>query len=80
MSAIHTMGIDKMRHILILGILCLAGCQSVDGPFAPRAPMRVDDPHYSISEQESRARDRISMPVESSAVGPPSGFAYPLGR
>ena len=69
-----------MRHILILGILCLAGCQSTTGPFAPRSPMRVDDPRYTLPEQESRARDRFAIPVESPAVGPPSGNAYPLGR
>jgi hypothetical protein len=74
------MGLQKMRHILILGILCLAGCQSINGPFAPRSPMRVDDPRFTIAEQESRARDRYAIPDESRAVGPPSGNTYPLGR
>jgi hypothetical protein len=69
-----------MRHILILGILCLAGCQSTIGPFAPRAPLRVDDPRDSITAQESKGRDRYALPDESRQAGPPSGNAYPLGR
>jgi hypothetical protein len=74
------MGNEKMRHILILGILCLAGCQSTIGPFAPRTPQRVDDPRNTIPEQESRGRDRYAIPDESQQVGPPSGNAYPFGR
>ena len=69
-----------MRRILILGILCLAGCQSTSGPFAPRSPQRVDDPRFTIPEQESRGRDRFAIPEESSRVAPPSGNVYPLGR
>jgi hypothetical protein len=73
-------GTEKMRHILILGFLCLAGCETLTGPFAPRSPARVDNPNLSISEQESRGRDRFAIPDESSRVGPPSGNVYPLGR
>ena len=69
-----------MRHILILGILCLAGCQNTVGPFAAREPQRVDDPRISIPEQEARGRDRWAIPEESPRVLPPSGNAYPLGR
>jgi hypothetical protein len=67
-----------MRRILILGILCLAGCQNVSGPFAPRSPERVDDPRLSISEQESRGRDRWAIPEESPRVGPPAGNVLPV--
>jgi hypothetical protein len=74
------MGFVKMRHILILGILCLAGCQSINGPFAPRSPMRVDDPRDSIAVQESKGRDRFAMPDESRQAGPPSGNAFQPGR
>jgi hypothetical protein len=69
-----------MRHILILGIMCLAGCQSIVGPFESRAPLRVDDPRYSIAEQEKRGRERLGLPDESPQIGPPTGFAYPLGK
>ena len=67
-----------MRHILILGILCLVGCQTVIGPFAPRSPERVDDPRYSIAEQEARGRDRYAIPDDSRKVGPPSGNGLPI--
>jgi hypothetical protein len=80
-AAGNGMGTVKMRHILFLGIVCLAGCQSTIGPFAPRSPQRVDDPQYSIAEQESRGRDRFALPDDySRQAGPPSGNAYPLGR
>lgn len=63
-----------MRHLCVLGILlCLLGCQSLTGPFAPRAPARVDDPRLPISEQESRGRDRWAIPDQSKRVGPSSG-------
>jgi hypothetical protein len=71
------MGITKMRYILILGVLCLAGCQNVTGPFMPRSPQRVDDPRLSISEQEFLGRDRYGYPSESPRVAPPSGFETP---
>ena len=67
-----------MRRILILGILCLAGCQSVTGPFAPRSPERVDDPRFSITEQQARGRDRYAIPDDSPKVGPPSGIGLPI--
>jgi hypothetical protein len=69
-----------MRHILILGLLCLAGCQNVSGPFAARSPTRVDDPRLSIPEQEMRGRDRWALPEESPRVAPPSGAIYSPGR
>ncbi len=66
-----------MRHIMILGILCLAGCQSVTGPFQPRSPERVDNPNLSIAEQETRGRARWAIPDESSRVAPPTQGGYP---
>jgi hypothetical protein len=63
---------------MILGILCLAGCQSFSGPFAPRSQARVDDPRFSIPEQEARGRDRYAIPVESPLVAPPSGNVPPI--
>jgi hypothetical protein len=76
-----------MRYILILGVVWLAGCQSVQspnesgyqprwvGPFTARPPERVDNPALTIEEQESRGRNRWAIPDESAKVGPRSGFA-----
>jgi hypothetical protein len=58
-----------MRRLLILGLVALAGCQSVRGPFEARE-QRADDPRYSIPEQERRARDQLPIPVESRAIAP----------
>jgi hypothetical protein len=52
----------------------VAGCNNVTGPFAHRKPERVDDPLLSTNEQQRRGRDRLALPVESSAVGPMSGI------
>ena len=60
-----------MRRIFLTGVLILAGCQNVAGPFARRPPQRVDDPLLSINEQEMRGRDRLALPLESPNVGPP---------
>jgi hypothetical protein len=64
-----------MRRLLLLGILLLAGCHNVIGPFQPRKPERVDDPLLTINEQQRRGRDRLALPVESPAVAPNSGVA-----
>ena len=66
-----------MRCILILVLLSLAGCQSVSGPFEPRSLERVDDPRLSLSEQQSRGRDRFAIPDDSPRVGPRSGNVLP---
>jgi hypothetical protein len=60
-----------MRRIFLTGVLVLAGCQNVAGPFARRPPQRVDDPLLSINEQEMRGRDRLALPLESPNVAPP---------
>jgi hypothetical protein len=59
-----------MRRLLILGVLLLAGCETVRGPLQPREPQRVDDPRYSIPEQERRGRDRLAVPDETKTVAP----------
>ena len=59
-----------MRRLLLVGILLLAGCQNLVGPFRGRAPERVDDPLLTINEQQRRGRDRLALPVESPTVGP----------
>ena len=67
-----------MRRLLLLGLLLTAGCQNVDGPFR-RGPLaeRVDDPRYSIQEQERRGRAGLALPDESVLAGPRSGAARP---
>ena len=61
---------EKMRRVILLGVLLLAGCQSTVGPFAPRGPERVDDPLLSIPEQQQRGRDRLALPEDDRGVAP----------
>jgi hypothetical protein len=70
---------EKMRRVFLIGLLLLAGCQNVKGPFAPREPQKVDDPLLSIGEQQRRGRDRYALPDESSASGPRTGLQRPGG-
>ncbi|MCC6418853.1 MAG: hypothetical protein IT429_11515 [Gemmataceae bacterium] len=60
-----------MRRLLVVCVLGLAGCQSVRGPLEPRPPQRVDDPRYSIPEQERRGRAALPLPLESRDIAPP---------
>jgi hypothetical protein len=55
---------------MVLGLLLLAGCQSVRGPLAPRDPQRADDPRYSDTEQARRVRDQLPLPDESRTIAP----------
>jgi hypothetical protein len=67
-----------MRNILVVGVLLLvAGCQTVDGPLVPQAPMRVDDPCYTIGEQQRWGRAKLALPDDSPAVLPPTGVPFP---
>ncbi len=59
-----------MRKLFLLIPLCLIGCQTVVGPFGYRRPLRVDDPNYSIAEQEARGRDRLALPDIKSQYDP----------
>jgi hypothetical protein len=68
-------GTEKMRPFILLGVLVLAGCSNtrVAGPLENnRNPVNVDDPRYSIPEQEMRARDHMSFPEFRPSVAPPS--------
>jgi hypothetical protein len=73
---------EKMHRFLVAGVLLLAGCQSILGPFSHRKPERVDDPLLSISEQKSRGRNRYALPDESATTGPRTSMESPwvLGR
>ena len=71
-----------MCRLLLLGAVLLAGCQNLKGPLQPRQPGRVDDPLLTINEQQRLGRDRLALPVDSTAVAPPSGnqLQYGYGR
>jgi hypothetical protein len=67
-----------MKRLLLGGVLVLAGCQNIVGPFQPRGPYRVDDPFLPISEQQRRGRDRYALPEDSPTLAPPT-FSRPGG-
>lgn len=54
-----------MHRIILAGLVCLAGCQNVVGPFQARQPQRVDDPCLPIYEQQRRGRDRLALPEQN---------------
>jgi hypothetical protein len=60
-----------MKRLLLGGVLVLAGCQNIVGPFQPRDRYRVDDPLLPIGEQQRRGRDRYALPEESPNLAPP---------
>lgn len=62
-----------MRQLILIGALVLTGC-NLNGPFAPRTPQRVDDPHLPIYEQERRGRDRLSLPENAPNLTPRTGI------
>jgi hypothetical protein len=64
-----------MRKLILVGVLMLTGCQGIVGPFQVRKPERVDDPQYTIDEQQRRGRDRLAIPAQD--VGPQSGVELP---
>ena len=66
-----------MRKLFLLALFLVAGCQSTASPFQARPPMRVDDPCYSIGEQQSRGRDRLALPDDFSGLAPKTGAAIP---
>jgi hypothetical protein len=61
-----------MRNLILVGVLVLAGCQGVVGPFQ-RARMKdpVDDPSLTIAEQMRKGRDRLAYPDEIPTVEAP---------
>ena len=67
-----------MRTLLVLSLICLAGCQGVQGPLAPRTAQRVDDPILTIGEQEQRTRARLALP-DATFTGGPSASLTPQG-
>jgi hypothetical protein len=60
-----------MRRFLLLGVLLLAGCQSLKGPRARRDdPEKVDEPRYNVGEQFRRSRDNLAFPDQSGSLAP----------
>ena len=59
-----------MRRSWIVLILLMAGCQNVRGPLQPQPASRIDDPRYTITEQEARARDRFAAPYDMGNTAP----------
>lgn len=73
-----------MRRWLLLSLMLsgLIGCSNITGPIANRrSPERIDDPLYSIEEQERRGRERLSLP-EDDRMSPNTymGRYGPTGR
>jgi hypothetical protein len=67
-----------MRRFFLLGVLLLAGCESIAGPRVHRDnPVRVDDPRLTIEEQQRLERDRLALPDSSPNVGPPTYLNSP---
>jgi hypothetical protein len=59
-----------MRRFLV-GLLLLAGCQGVVGPFQRTCITEpIDDCRLTIDEQKQRERERLALPDVSQAVGP----------
>ncbi len=59
-----------MRQLFVLGILCLAGCQNIVGPFQHRTPVRIDDPSLSINEQKRQSRAYLPQPFDKDTQAP----------
>lgn len=55
-----------------LGILLLvSGCQGMNGPWVHKQnPVRVDDPHLTIDQQERLGRDRLAIQEMDSNIVP----------
>ena len=66
-----------MHRIFLIALLCVAGCQNIRGPFAPRDPRPVDDPLLTIGEQQRRGRDRYAIPEPSPKLAPPTYIDQP---
>ena len=67
-----------MRHILLIGLLFLAGCENIVGPFQNfRKPQRVDDPLLTIDEQQRRGRDRSALPEDAATLAPRTSVGVP---
>jgi hypothetical protein len=62
----------------MIGLLLVAGCQNISGPFSPRPPARVDDPLLPITEQKRVGREYLALPEDNTNLAP-QGAARPNG-
>ena len=72
-----------MRRLMCLGLLLLAGCESMVGPREHRAnPVQVDNPCLSIAEQQRLGRERLAIPEMNTNIAPRTyvDFLGPNGR
>jgi hypothetical protein len=70
-SALRLEGVEKMHRLFLAGLVFLAGCQGMVGPFQRRCVTDpIDDPRLTIDEQRARQRDRLALPEASSVYGP----------
>jgi len=64
-------GAEKMRGLLLAGLLVLTGCQGVVGPLQRQCITDpIDNPCLTPDEQQMRVRDRLALPEASPAIGP----------
>ena len=59
-----------MKRLVLVAVLLLAGCHSVVGPFQRRPSERVDDPLYTIAEQQRRGRAASALPDDQATLAP----------
>ncbi|MER3416335.1 MAG: hypothetical protein C4297_09020 [Gemmataceae bacterium] len=64
-----------MRQGMLVALLLLAGCQSIVKPFEPRSKERADDPLFTATEQQRRAR--YLHPFPDAELGPRSRVEPP---
>ncbi len=74
-----------MRQALFLALAVGCGCQNLEGPIEVRNKDRADlrdgdgRPVFSIEEQERRGRERLSVPFDDRAIGPPLAGSDGIG-
>lgn len=70
------------RTLLILtavAVISTGACCNTARVRDARNKPRPDDPHYTIEEQQRRARDKYALPQEDFRVGPRTGSELPGG-
>ncbi len=66
------------RYVPIcLVVLSSLGCNRFAGPIAVRNMDRADAPGYTISEQEQRGRERLTITEDDYRIGPNGYISRP---
>lgn len=64
-------GAEKMRRLVLVNLLLLAGCTGLTGPRMRDAnPQKVDLPWLPIPEQQDRAKANLAYPNIQYGVAP----------